>query len=74
MADPGFANDIKPLFRPRDRQSMTFAFDLFSYDDVNANADRILERLKAGEMPCDGEWPAGQVELFERWVQSGKNP
>ena len=74
MADPGFATDIKPLFRPRDRQSMTFAFDLFSYDDVSAHADRILERLKAGEMPCDREWPAGQVELFELWVQTGKKP
>jgi hypothetical protein len=74
MADPGFATDIKPLFRPRDRQSMTFAFDLFSYDDVSAHADRILVRLKAGEMPCDREWPAGQVELFERWLQTGKKP
>ena len=74
MADPGFATDIKPLFRPRDRQSMTFAFDLFSCDDVSAHADRILERLKAGEMPCDREWPAGQVELFEQWVQTGKKP
>ena len=74
MADPGYATDIKPMFRPRDRQSMTFAFDLYSYDDVSAHADRILERLKAGEMPCDREWPAGQVELFEQWVQTGKRP
>ena len=71
---PGFEADIKPLFRARDRQSMTFAFDLFSYADVSAHADRILERLKAGEMPCDREWPASQVELFERWMQAGKNP
>ena len=71
---PGFAADIKPLFRPRDQQSMTFAFDLWSYDDVSEHADRILERLKEGEMPCDREWPAKQVELFERWVQTGKSP
>lgn len=71
---PGYAADIKPLFRPRDHQSMTFAFDLWSYDDVSQHADRILERLKEGEMPCDGEWPAAQIELFERWVRSGKNP
>jgi len=70
----GYAHDIKPLFRPKDHQSMTFAFDLWSYDDVSANADIILERLQAGEMPCDGEWPAAQVELFERWVKTGKNP
>lgn len=71
---PGYAADIKPLFRPKDHQSMTFAFDLWSYDDVSEHADRILERLKEGEMPCDGEWPASQVELFERWVRTGKNP
>jgi hypothetical protein len=70
----GYAQDIKPLFRPKDHRSMTFAFDLWSYDDVSENADHILERLKAGEMPCDGAWPAAQVELFERWVQTGKNP
>ena len=72
--NPGFETDIRPLFRDRDRQSMTFAFDLYSFDDVSENADRILERLKAGEMPCDREWPPNQVQLFERWVQTGKNP
>ena len=71
---PGYAADIKPLFREKDHRSMTFAFDLWSYDDVSEHADRILERLQEGEMPCDGEWPASQVELFERWVQTGKNP
>ena len=71
---PGFEADIKPLFRARDRQSMSFAFDLFSFPEVSAHADRILERLRAGEMPCDREWPASQVQLFERWVQTGKSP
>ena len=71
---PGYAADIKPLFRAKDHQSMTFAFDLWSYNDVSEHADRILERLKEGEMPCDGEWPASQIELFERWVRTGKNP
>ena len=71
---PGFEADIRPLFRDRDRQAMTFAFDLYSFDDVSENADLILERLKAGEMPCDRGWPPNQVQLFERWVQTGKNP
>lgn len=71
---PGYAADIKPLFREKDHRSMTFAFDLWNYNDVSEHADRILERLKEGEMPCDGEWPASQVELFERWVKTGKNP
>jgi len=63
---------IKPLFRGRDRDSMRFAFDLWSYDDVAAHADAILERLKAGTMPCDGAWPPEQTQVFERWVAAGR--
>jgi hypothetical protein len=51
---------------------MTFAFDLWSYGDVSANADAILERLRAGSTPCDGSWPDAQVDLFARWVAGGK--
>ena len=76
MANPtesvGFETDIKPLFRERDRQSMEFAFDLWSHDDVGENADAIIARIKAGTMPCDGAWPQAHVELFERWIASGK--
>jgi hypothetical protein len=67
-----FETDVRPLFRERDRSSMEFAFDLWSADDVSQNADAILDRLKAGTMPCDGAWPKAQVDLFERWVASGK--
>ena len=67
-----FENDIKPLFRERDRRSMEFAFDLSSHEDVSEHADAILGRLQAGTMPCDGAWPAAQVELFRRWTQAGK--
>ena len=66
-----FATDIQPLFRERDRGSMKFAFDLWSYDDVKANADGILARLDNGSMPCDGAWPAEQVDTFRRWVEGG---
>jgi len=69
-----FEIDVKPLFRERDRSSMEFAFDLWSADDVSEHADAILDRLKAGTMPCDGAWPKEQVDLFERWVASGKAP
>jgi hypothetical protein len=69
-----FETDVKPLFRERDRSSMEFAFDLWSADDVSENADAILDRLKAGTMPCDGGWPKEQVDLFERWVAGGKAP
>jgi hypothetical protein len=69
---PSFASDIQPLFRERDRASMRFAFDLGSHDDVAANADAILGRLRNGSMPCDGAWPDDQVGLFERWIEAGK--
>ena len=66
-----FARDVQPLFRESDRRSMRFAFDLWSYDDVVAHADGILGRLRDGSMPCDGAWPAEQVEVFQRWVDAG---
>jgi hypothetical protein len=66
-----FETDIKPMFRDRDRDSMDWAFDLWSRDDVSQNADAILARLRAGTMPCDGAWPPAQVDLFRRWVESG---
>jgi hypothetical protein len=67
-----FETDVKPMFRERDRSSMEFAFDLWSLDDVSENADAILARLRAGTMPCDGAWPREQVDLFARWIASGK--
>lgn len=66
-----FEPHIRPLFRERDRESMRFAFDLWSADDVAAHAEAILARLRAGTMPCDGAWPSERVDLFERWTKSG---
>jgi truncated hemoglobin YjbI len=66
-----FAAHIKPLFRLRDRQSMSFAFDLWSYDDVRAHAGDILDRVRSGSMPCDGAWAADQVAVFQRWAEAG---
>jgi hypothetical protein len=66
-----YAADIKPLFRERDRGAMLSHFDLWSYDSVAQNRDAILAQLADGSMPCDGPWPAGQVELFRRWVAEG---
>jgi hypothetical protein len=67
-----FEENIKPLFRERDRDSMRFAFDLWSLDDVSTHADAILGRLEAGTMPCDGAWPAERVAVFRRWIDAGK--
>lgn len=68
---PSFAQDIKPLFREKDRESMEFAFDLWNYQDVRRHAQMILERLTEGSMPCDGEWPQEQVAEFRRWIEGG---
>jgi len=68
----GFESEIKPLFRERDRQAMQSRFDLWSYDDVSRHAEGILTRLRNGTMPCDGAWPPSQVDLFQRWVESGR--
>jgi hypothetical protein len=67
-----FEQHIKPLFRESDRESMEFAFDLSSHEDVADNSDAILERLRDGSMPCDGAWPGEQIELFQSWVDAGK--
>jgi CDGSH-type Zn-finger protein/truncated hemoglobin YjbI len=69
-----FAKHIRPLFRPRDQQAMSFAFDLLAYDDVRQHATAILDRLRAGTMPCDGAWPDEQTDLYQRWVDEGTQP
>jgi hypothetical protein len=71
---PSFERDIKPLFRDDDVESMEFAFDLRSYDDVRTNAEEIYERLADGSMPCDREWPADQVALFRAWIDAAAPP
>lgn len=67
----GYERDIRPLFREKDVSSMSGAFDLSSYDDVRANAGRILARLSDGSMPCDGPWPQDRVRIFRTWVDAG---
>jgi hypothetical protein len=74
MAHVSFATEIRPLFRDRDIRSMSFAFDLSSYDDVKANAEPIYGRLANGTMPCDGAWPAEDVQRFRNWIDGGSPP
>ncbi|MBO0814665.1 MAG: (4Fe-4S)-binding protein, partial [Actinobacteria bacterium] len=69
-----FAAHIKPLFRERDRKSMSFAFDLWSFEDVSSRAAEILGRLRDGSMPCDGAWPEAKIEVFQRWAGTGPRP
>jgi hypothetical protein len=69
-----FEQDIKPLFRESDRESMSSSFDLWSYEDVKESAADILRVLEAGRMPCDGPWPPEQVATFKAWVEGGTPP
>ena len=62
---------LRPLFRPQDRESMRSHFDLWSYNVVRAHSSAILTWLRAGTMPCDGAWPAQQVDLIQRWIDTG---
>jgi hypothetical protein len=66
-----FEQQIKPLFREGDRESMKWAFDLWSRDDVARNGAAILERLRDGSMPCDEAWPDEQIAVFEAWLDAG---
>jgi len=78
MTSPGegdklsFELDIRPLFRAKDRDSMLAVFDLFDYADVVEHADAIVGSLSSGQMPCDGAWPASQVEMLQQWIDLGK--
>jgi len=71
MTTPGFEQDIKPLFRPGDREAMLHRFDLWSHDDVAGNIERILSTVRSGSMPCDDRWPDERVELLQRWADGG---
>lgn len=68
-----FELHIRPMFRRKDRDNMIWAFDMWDYDDVRTNADRILIRLLA-DMPPEshgGTWPVEWIDLFQRWIDEG---
>ncbi len=71
---PEYERDVRPLFRERDRSSMMFMFDLWSYDDVRANAEAIADATESGDMPCDGSWPDDRSRLFRAWIEGGFRP
>ncbi len=66
-----FDKNVKPLFRDKDRASMLFRFDLWSYEDVKQHSKFILDRITAGSMPCDGAWPPKKVNIFRTWMEDG---
>lgn len=67
-----FANDIRPLFRDTDVETMKrFGLDLSSYEQVKEKAQEIYSSVDDGSMPCDEPWPKDQVALFKRWMDEG---
>ncbi len=53
MAVPGFASDVRNLFRDSDVATMKrYHIDLSKYEDVKARAADIYARLVDGDMPC----------------------
>jgi hypothetical protein len=60
--------DIRPLFHEKDAQSMPATFDRSSDDDAKASADKILEKVADGLMPCDRPRAEDQMALFREWV------
>jgi hypothetical protein len=78
MRTPVFELHILPLFSATDHQHMRVQVDLWDYDQVVNNADRILGHLRAEDdrplMPpvgAGGPWPDEWVQLFQRWKDSG---
>ena len=67
-----FENDIRPLFRAKDRNAMLARFDLFDHADVAEHADAIIGSLLSGRMPCDGAWPEEDLEKLQQWIDTGK--
>jgi hypothetical protein len=74
MRTPVFELHVLPLFRATDREHMSFALDLWDYDQVVDRADQILGRLEFESMPTadsGGPWPEEWIQLFRRWKDTG---
>jgi hypothetical protein len=78
MRTPVFELHIRPMFRVTDHEHMRVQVDLWDYDQVANNAERILGHLKAEDdwplMPplgSGGPWPEEWVRLFQRWMETG---
>jgi hypothetical protein len=70
MSDLSFERDIFPLFRARDSEAMSFAFDLSSYEDVCENARRSTRGWPTARCPAMHPRP-GDVERVRRWIDAG---
>lgn len=72
IGDIGFEEDIRSLFRNKDRECMVGrGLDLHDWLQVRTKADEIANQTEAGTMPMDSPWPQERVELFKKWVAEG---
>ena len=67
-----FNDNIRTLFREKDRNLMPRHFELWNHEDGRANSDKILGCRQAGTMRCDRALPRERVALFRRWVEDGQ--
>jgi len=74
---PGFAHDIRPLFRDGDVACMTprgVKLADATWMRTPANAQRVYNILHAGAMPPDGRWPDDKLGIFKSWIDGGLQP
>jgi hypothetical protein len=71
-----FANDIRPMFRPKDVSCMSGnGLDLTSYAVVKANASDIYQALSSFWMPLGGpQWTPAMLAKFNTWMTQGYPP
>jgi len=77
-----YLTEIRPLFTDLDVRSMSKAFNLASYHDVEANAAAIFDRIRGiggAVMPPpppkgEGPWPQAHIDLFGKWLAEGCPP
>ncbi len=69
----GYRSDIRPLFRDFDVETLQRldGIDLNDVNSVRANVEELQERLNKGSLPYDAYWSGAQIDLFNRWVDSG---
>jgi hypothetical protein len=76
-AAPGFAHDIRPLFRDQDVTCMAprgVKLADATWMCTTTNAHRVLNVLQAGVMPPDGRWSDDKLNLFKSWMDGGLQP
>ena len=59
------ATQQPPVTLPGPDETVTFEAH------IKPHAAGILARLRDGTMPCDGAWPPEQIEVFQRWTETG---